>query len=226
MTDSPGGPGSDLYPDLVLAGGLVPALQQTARRQQVDQELQWGDDRGGDGWSASVSSNHGGIAVSVVVDRRAFSVTITVRGTTWAAGVTSDLAEVARVADAWHGGVTLRELHKEFPFMTYDRMAEAHEGGDPLAVQWELLLNDEDLAVIRPLLEAAHAHPRLRQMSPSVSHRTVLFLESNPEDRSAPMIKILRTGDGLFQLEGTGVRESQQAIPLEDVLVRAASALP
>ncbi|MBM0202896.1 hypothetical protein JNW90_07155 [Micromonospora sp. STR1s_5] len=173
-----------------------------------------------------MSSNHGGIAVSVVVDRRAFSVTITVQGTTWAAGVTSDLAEVARVADAWHRGVTLRELNKEFPFMTYDRMAEAHEGGDPLALQWELLLDDEDLAVIRPLLEAAHAHPRLRQMSPSVSHRTVLFLESNPEDRSAPMVKILRTGDGLFHLEGTGVRESQQAMPLENVLVRAASALP
>lgn len=115
-------------------------------------------------------------------------------------GATSDLHAVAGVVEAWVHGTSLAELHAQFPFMEFDELAAAYERGNPVPVQWSIIFKDADLIPIRPLLHAAHANTRLRNLFPYVTHLTLLRFAIDPEDRTKGEIWITQRRDG-FEVE-------------------------
>ncbi len=163
----------------------------------------------GDGPEAVAVSGHGAVTVERRLGERDFAVTVAVpgRGRYWAQGSTADLTAAAGVAAAWRSGCTLAELHARFPFMVFDALAQAWESGDPVATMWGLLLEDPDLARIRPLLRAAHGDERLRRRMPSVSH----FALSFPADGGAGDVTIVPLSNGRFVVELGG-----EAVPTDD----------
>lgn len=88
--------------------------------------------------TAKASSDLGDIVIRLGLGRRSFSISLdSARGTfVWASGGTDDLVEVARLMDAWRGGVQLREMTTRFPFMSYPRLSQGYEDGRPVKTQF------------------------------------------------------------------------------------------
>ncbi|GAA3936214.1 hypothetical protein [Actinoplanes auranticolor] len=88
-------------------------------------------------------------------------------------------------------GISLREMHRQFPFMRVDPVAMAREEGDRPGL-WDIYLNDPYLVTLRPLLRAAHADQRLRRFYPSVDHGTVFRLVADLHDRAAGKVAVVK----------------------------------
>jgi hypothetical protein len=158
-----------------------------------------------------------------VLDRRLFSTTVSRPGNIQGDGGTENLLEVVSVAHAWRGGATLRELNTRFPFMRYSRMALAFEDGDHVPVRWHALLHDENLDLARPLLQAAYANARLRNLFPSVSHLTLVRFAVDALDRSAGEVRIRLGSDGAHRVDATWADE--RAVPTVEEAVEVAGFL-
>jgi hypothetical protein len=171
----------------------------------------------GDGPEAVAVSGRGSVTVERRAGERDFAVTVAVpgKGRHWAQGRTADLTAAAGVAAAWRTGCTLADLHDRFPFMVFDAMAQAWESGDPVATAWGLLLEDPDLARIRPLLRAAHGDGRLRRRMPSVSHFALTFAA----DGDDADVTIVPLSNGRFVVELGG-----EAVPTADAAAAVALA--
>ncbi|MFD5737226.1 DUF6193 family natural product biosynthesis protein [Streptomyces sioyaensis] len=158
--------------------------------------------------------------ISLGADRRWFSISIESDVHPWASGGTDDILSAIRVLDAWRRGITLHELNTLFPFMHYDELAQAYEGGDPVATQWHQILAEGDPFFSLPLLHKIHSNDRLRTLFPFLSHGT-LRLARDHTDRTAGEIRItpLRTGE--HQVESTTPGEPKKIIEPFDQLIDA-----
>jgi hypothetical protein len=178
-----------LYPDIIAAGGLGPALRAS------------GADLGdvhvpasiNGFWNVSVPAGRGQVMVTMGSAERAFVVTILDTTHTWASGTTTVLPEVVAVASAWRGGVTLAGLHERFPFMTYGPQAQAYEDGNPVEVAWAELVRSHRGTPLQPLIEAARADPRLSRLMPSTTHDRVVRCHL---DESGREVRITSTAAG------------------------------
>jgi hypothetical protein len=193
-----------LYPDIVRHGGLAAALTEAARAASVDLGALTTPGEAHGEATVVIDSDRGWISVIPGAARRVFIIDIANAVHNWAAGATEELAEVVAVASSWRGGATLRQLHDRFPFMTYTRLAQGYEDGNPVEVQWAELLEDPHLTRIRPLLRAARADERLGRLFPMVSHHThAIFDLDHPKRWPIRSLSINMTIDGAYEVGGT-----------------------
>lgn len=215
------------YADIVEAGGLGPALDREARLQSIDLgpiSVPVGD-REYVYAHATVADARGWVAVSLAVDQRSFGISIANPIHGWAMGESYDLAEVVQVAAYWRNGATLRQLHERFPFMTYSRQAQGYEDGDSLNVRWDDLLEDKDLTLIRPVLQAARSNEALQRTYPSVTHFRMARFEVDNTRRQLGEVRITITAEGRYEVESDWVTEPQTVTSVEDAIREAVTQL-
>ncbi|MFI5678899.1 DUF6193 family natural product biosynthesis protein [Streptomyces cellulosae] len=173
---------SDLYPDLVAAGGLAAALEQMASDLGVD--LTAVPLEGGSLVTAGIASSIPGrkpLYVHIGTESRWFSVSGWSHGIELVTGSTPDLGDVVRAGAAWREAGSLREARAGLPFLHSSERAEAHERGPAavLELQWRVMREQAAAAPafheFAELVEASHAEPRLRQLYVFSSHWTLGF---------------------------------------------------
>lgn len=213
-----------LYPEVAAAGGLAPALLRVAERKSITLSGVRAPDGPEAQNYASVGSDRGWVSVTLGIELRVFIVRVGREREVWASGSTEDLLEAVRVAALWQQGCTLRQLHERFPFMTYGRLAQGWEDGDPVGAQWEDVLADPDLERLRPLLRAARAHPRLGQLFPAVTHLTLARFLIKPQ-RGAPQVRIALTPDG-YAVDSSWSETPRRVQTIDDAINEAAAQLP
>jgi hypothetical protein len=216
---------ANAYPDLIELGGLAAALREIARRNRIDVGEVTAS-KAQPFIAASMRSARGYIGVSIRGGRRCFSVHMGDEGHVWARGGAVELLDVLRVTEMWRAGAKLGELKRHFPFMEYDRIAEAYENGDHVPVMWEILLHDEDLDEIRPLLLAAYDNERLRQLFPSVTMFSLLRFAMVPFDRTAGEVRIAHRRSGIYEVDSSWSETPRQVETEAEAVEAAVSLLP
>ncbi|TQJ21462.1 hypothetical protein FBZ33_1685 [Micromonospora sp. A202] len=118
MSDASTALGVRLYPDLVERGGLAPALIETAAGHGLDLGRVTAPEQGRSRFTcAELHSEQGVVCVKLGSQARYFMIDLRVSGEVLARGDVMDLLQVAKVAAAWHAGMTIAELTAQFPFM-------------------------------------------------------------------------------------------------------------
>ncbi|MGW7365884.1 DUF6193 family natural product biosynthesis protein [Streptomyces sp. NPDC054841] len=148
-------------------------------------------------------------------------------------GWTTDPYDVVRAGVVWGQGASLREMRQLLPFLRSSELAEAHERGpaDAVAVQWRQML--EDVATrwtypgYRPLLEAAHSIPQLRQLYPFSSMWRLGFSACTGFP-AAVKIVVVPLKDGRYCVQTTLSEQSTigEVDTVEEALALAVSHLP
>ncbi|MFF0387532.1 DUF6193 family natural product biosynthesis protein [Kitasatospora sp. NPDC004615] len=190
------------YPDVARAGSLRAALQAEADRAGLRLE---GGPTETTAWrltDAKVRSGERTVYVDLLPGDRQFTVACYVREVRMASGRTDDLAAVAAAVADWQRPVPVRELVTRRPFLGTWELAEAHERGEPIPVRWKQLLANRNRRTkgLREFIEAAHAEPRLRALSPGMAMWWVTFSRraEDPISHDLPMVRPL--GEDRFEV--------------------------
>ncbi|GAA3234965.1 DUF6193 family natural product biosynthesis protein [Actinocorallia longicatena] len=163
-----------LYPEIIAAGGLAEALT-AAFRSAGFRDLRAVAREDG---AADVDLGWGRFFVHLAAEERWFIFDLWWRGVRLLGGTTPDLLTVVELAGARSSGATLRELTNGWPCADSDEIAAAVDRADPalaVALHWRELRAARWAEPIRPLVEAAHADPRLRKLRPWTSHLSLHF---------------------------------------------------
>lgn len=160
----------NLYPEVVSAGSLRRAIDARARELRAPWGLGKSNWRTDDMVRAVVETANGEIRVGLGAEERTFVVSVWRAGAVWLSGATPELDSAVMFISAWNRGISLADARATWPFLTYDRLAEAHERGNAVAVKWELLEGDPGADYVREAVAAAAARPELRQLFPWLSH--------------------------------------------------------
>ncbi|CAM5418928.1 putative protein OS=Streptomyces aurantiogriseus OX=66870 GN=GCM10010251_36900 PE=4 SV=1 [Streptomyces aurantiogriseus] len=127
-----------------------------------------------------------------------FDITIWAPGVHLGTGGSGDLDAVAVAVHDWNSGRSVGEMSGAWPFIEFDRLAEAHLEGHAVATAWKLMRErDPGVRLADPeLTEAAYAEPRLRQLFPFPSHGWLHFSRAtrDPFTNDLPMIGPLEHG--------------------------------
>jgi len=186
------------YPDVVVAGGLRPALQGRARALSLDIGRVVVSDGPTAFWNALLPGDRGWVSCSLAVGRRAFVVTAACASHAWTSGATGDLTDVVTAVAAWRGGVTLRDLVTRFVFLEAEPLAQAYEDGNPAQEAWAYILDPVTWSPVTPpmpLLEAVHADEVLGRLRPSASsHHRAVTCWLDAYDPSAGTVRIAQEG--------------------------------
>ncbi|MER6758466.1 DUF6193 family natural product biosynthesis protein [Micromonospora echinofusca] len=172
-----------LYPEIVRAGSLAAALRRAAAEIGVDVGDVTANESNPKSYAgvASAVPEREALGVSVGHVERHFSVGGWGQGVELLTGSTDDLAEVARLAQAWRTGRPLVEIRRLAPFVRVNERALAHERGPEhvVAYQWHQLFADVEEQADWPefgdLVRAAYDEPRLRQLYAYTSHWSIQF---------------------------------------------------
>ncbi|MEU9149908.1 DUF6193 family natural product biosynthesis protein [Streptomyces sp. NPDC048417] len=173
---------SEFYADVIEAGGLAAALEQSAAGLGIPLILVAGRKEIAD--SVGIATTAAGrlpLLVFPRTDARGFRLVGRSREVDILTGEARDLADVVEAGAAWAAGTAVPEMRDGLPFLQFDALAEAHERGPEAAVaaQWGRLKEKAAGTASFPefgrLVEAAYAEPRLRQLFPFTSHWTVAF---------------------------------------------------
>ncbi|WP_146068029.1 DUF6193 family natural product biosynthesis protein [Streptomyces sp. Ru72] len=189
-----------LYPEVSEHGSLAAALNAMCGRP--------------DDWSFSNPSpgrlharaQHDDSMMSVLAGagRRAFVLDFARRGKGVAQGTTPDLAAVRGVAEAWLGGMPLRELKSQWPFVEYTEVQEVYASGnaaDLIEAYWRTLLREVSPG-LHSIVTEAHEQPRLRAMFPMESHNRFRVVSDLGKPWDTPYIR-LKHPEG-FELVSAG----------------------
>ncbi|GII96444.1 DUF6193 family natural product biosynthesis protein [Sinosporangium siamense] len=214
----------EFYPDLFVEGGLKSALANIAVENGIEipsASIESSDD----GYSTvTITATRGRISIYLGVEGRRFSVQIYSDLHAWASGGTDDLLETAKVVDAWRKEVTLAELRNQFPFMSYERIAEAYESGDPVSAQWATLLDADYPDSVHALLAATYATAALRRKFPYVSHGALCFM-NDQNDRAAGVVQIHQSSSGEYKVRNTVSNEMISTASMDSAINAALSLL-
>ncbi|MFJ4785574.1 DUF6193 family natural product biosynthesis protein [Streptomyces sp. NPDC088794] len=173
---------SEFYADVIEAGGLANALEQTAAGLDIPLVLVAGRKEIAD--SVGIDTTAAGrlpLLVFPRADARGFRLVGRSREVDILTGEARELGDVVEAGAAWAAGTPAPVMRAAQPFLQVDALAEAHELGPEAAVaaQWDRL---KEKAADTPsfpefgrLVEAAYAEPRLRRLFPFTSHWTVAF---------------------------------------------------
>ncbi|GII06084.1 DUF6193 family natural product biosynthesis protein [Planobispora takensis] len=188
----------DLYPELAAIGGLPGAIRAAlSKRMPFDVPVHPGDGRF---TTAKIHSDRGIISVLLGAEKRLFYISVSTETHSWTSGSTTSLESAMEMISAWLNGASLSDLATRFPFMSYDPLAEAYEKGDPVETQWDLLLNEDIYASLRPLLWAVRANQSLRRRFPYISHGR-LRLARDPLVRSLDEVWVTPLSSGAYRIE-------------------------
>ncbi|WP_310723978.1 DUF6193 family natural product biosynthesis protein [Streptomyces sp. N2A] len=213
---------SNLYPDLMEAGGLAAAMVRAAREHGIDLGSVWpgSTSQRAHYVSAVAESDRGPILVGLGAEKRWFSISIEGDLHPWASGGTDSLVSVVRVLDSWRSGATLQELNALFPFMCYGELEEARERGDVVATQWRHILAEGNQFFDQSLLCEIHSHERLRELFPFFSHG-ILRIARDHTDRRAGEIWITPLRSGAYRVEDTAADASREVAQSPDQVISA-----
>jgi hypothetical protein len=190
---------NDLYPDLIVAGGLVTALQNALR--SVESPLTAG------GFDAAVEfipytrveSGPRFSQVYIAEEQRLFLFDCWGRGVCLAEGSTPSLTDLARAIDRWVGSdCTTAELASEFEFVAPEPEAAVYERGEEVEDRWREYLSGlpEWLAGQSDFIRAAARRPKLRQLFPYTSLNVFCFSRCTgyPFSGDIPCVRPVRKG--------------------------------
>ncbi|MFD0026248.1 DUF6193 family natural product biosynthesis protein [Streptomyces sp. NPDC058382] len=212
------------YADLVEQGGLRAAVASIAIEHKADIGATAKEgEPGAQVWSAAdFASPRGPMRVNLGRDARRFAITLDGdRGHIWASGSTANLVEVVEVLAFWRQGAKLKELSNRFPFMEFDRLSQAYEDGNPVEVQWGIILGDDNFHLDRELLLALREDPNLCQLFPYFSHWTLRMSKDCSDDQAGEILIQRSLGEGYViwsSFAPTQTREFRRI----DELIRAA----
>ncbi|MFI9402406.1 DUF6193 family natural product biosynthesis protein [Nocardia sp. NPDC052316] len=238
---------AEFYPDVIAAGGVASALERVAAQRGLVIGAVEAAAQDGRLYHAQIEAALPGRAnftVTAFKIRRLFSVENHESGVAHAWGRTSDLAEVAKAAAAWFAGADPRGMKAAAPFIELPLVAEARATGVAHLVaeaNWQLhreawsgrlreLKPDgwrepTTHAVLRALLDAASAEPRLRHLYAVTSHYTLWFSRCTdyPFVRVGAAIEPL--SDGRYRVSRHGGESEFFSTP-QAAAARAAELLP
>ncbi|MGW6284513.1 DUF6193 family natural product biosynthesis protein [Streptomyces sp. NPDC055107] len=214
MTPQPGQsrqplqPDPELYPDVAAAGSLRAALAQCAAENNLDVGEVHSPSDGSSLIRAEITSRNSRLdrfSVDLGSAERVFLIAAWGQGVNLTNGSTSDLAELAEAAAAWHSGITLAELRTAAPFLMVGPLALAHERGPEHAVaeKWRRYLTP-DLYEDLEMFHAAHAEPRLRVLFPFTSHGVLVFSRCTGFPFSQDVSAIYPLGDHPYAVRHRG----------------------
>jgi hypothetical protein len=147
-------------------------------------------------------------------------------------GVTGDLTEIARVAQAWHDGASLDDIHQAAAFVHLTGLLEVPDG-DPARLiesKWQLIrteARERDWPANHALIEAAYAEPALRALYPFTSHTTLRFGSTIPPRYT--IVDVLLDADtrnpGQYTVSTRPVDENPARFATAEAAAAAAAAL-
>ncbi|WP_159401094.1 DUF6193 family natural product biosynthesis protein [Streptomyces sp. NRRL B-24484] len=158
------------------------------------------------------------------------------QGAWLANGRTADPAAAAAAVAAWMGGADLAAAEVAAPFLRYGDWALAHEREplDPVELEWWHRLDHYLLSPptnpcssgARALLEAAHAQPRLRRLTPVTSHYTLWFSASATRPYEPVGHAVDPQRDGSFLVRSRAVRVVTTVATAEEAVALVVAGLP
>ncbi|WP_416874569.1 DUF6193 family natural product biosynthesis protein [Kitasatospora sp. SC0581] len=193
------------YPDVARAGSLLNALRAQADRAGLRLGGEPAAEPGRRRTAARVTTGDRLTRVGMTARERSFDVSCWVGGVHLATGSTGDLAEAAGAVATWQAGARLAELLARWPFLRTWGLAEAHERGDAVPVRWRRLRESatherRHETGLRELVEAAHAQPRLRALSPGRSMYWLTFSRRAAPPISYDLPRVAPLGDGRYRV--------------------------
>ncbi|MFF5305472.1 DUF6193 family natural product biosynthesis protein [Streptomyces sp. NPDC013161] len=173
---------SEFYADVIEAGGLANALEQTATGLDIPLVLVPGRKEIADSVGiATTTPGRQPLTVFLRTDIRGFQVSGRSGEVEIVRGETGELGDIVRAGAAWAAGTPVPLMRDTQAFLLFDELAEAHERGPEAAVaaRWDQLREQAagapDFGEFGRLVEVAYEEPRLRQLFPFTSHWTVAF---------------------------------------------------
>jgi hypothetical protein len=163
-----------IYPDAAGVGLSVP-LQKELDRIGSTVQASWPDPLAL--WSGAERRERSA-QVGAAAEQRAFTVSLWAEGVEHLTGLANGLSFVAAAFDAWLSNAQpgAEEMAEHFPFLSFQKSARAYERGDAIEEVWLSLLKGAwGIERLQPLVEAAAAEPRLRQLRPWVSVDRLCF---------------------------------------------------
>lgn len=222
-TAGPARPDPTLYPDLARAGSLQAAVQD-----DFDRSGRRLNALPAPGWryvGARIENDQRHTSILIGIQERVFLIEFWAQGVMMAQGKTVELHEATEAAYVWHTGSSLCDLRAAWPFVHFGPLAEAHERGDAPQAKWQILRDAPRLPELHPLIDAAMAEPRLRDLFPYTSHDTLHLSRCTgyPYTTDLPYVKPL--GGGRLQvIEPTGLHHT--AAGAADAVAILLAALP
>jgi hypothetical protein len=172
------GIGGDLYPDVVAAGGLPPAVSNALAANGSPLSAEEHDRTGGFPAYARVNAGDRFSQFYVASQERLFIVDFWGAGVCMAKGADANLGLIARAVDVWlRQRPRVRPFAEQYPFIQLSPRAEGYEDGTAVDAKWKIVLEDyaEDLPGLAALFAAAAREPRLRQLYPYISAYRLCF---------------------------------------------------
>lgn len=217
----------DLYPDIAAMGGLISAVEETARKKGVELGRVHSQYTSGPGLfvTAEVDSPRGRISLSLGDWSREFHIGIRENRFIWADGVTDNLEELVGACAEWRSGTPVENFTEKFPFMTPGRLARAREANESTSAQWTWLRTSEAFTEERLLVETFHEDGRFNDLFPNLSHGT-LQLSTNYGMPGSREMHVTPTPGGTYRVEDSAnPGPGRFAASLEEALTAVAASL-
>ncbi len=188
---------SDLYPDLIAAGGLAHALQSSLREIGSSLVVTELDKRVNFVVFARVELGTRLSQVYIAAEQRLFLFDFWARGVMLARAETPHLAETARAIDKWvASNCTTADLAASFTFVAVEQKAPVYERGEEVENQWQVFMKSTGFAELARFVEAASQRRQLRQLFPHTSLNMFCFSRCTgyPFTRDTPFVRPLKDG--------------------------------
>ena len=186
-----------LYPDLIQAGGLVPALEQVLAELSSGLSVRHLDEPRFIVY-ASVLKEARSTQIYVAAQERSFGIQCWNQGVRYGAGWTPDLRAVGQAIVMFLEQASIAEMQSRFAWFEGEKSGIAHELGvdEFLTEAWRSLA--QFLSVVEfgpvlrrlvPLISEAASRPSLRQLLPFVSLGRLCFSRTTgyPFTRDCPL---------------------------------------
>lgn len=209
------------YPDVMTAGGLRNALQDTFDSAGIPLTAQHVESPGWMSTHTVVRAIDRLAYVRMTPGDRAFALDLGIPGLQMAHGLAADLHDVAAAIFTFLNGATLRQLSAAWPFVTFDPIAAAFERSEAEAItyRWHQLLDPttahaRHLHELRDFLVAAAVEPRLHALYPFTSHHDLGFRRSVPHTKGRALAWVRPLGEGRYLIAGQDRRQLHTAGPI------------
>ncbi len=163
---------SDLYPEITKAGSLKKALQLEFKK--IQPELKVEDEENGavklPFSYARVGKNKRFSQIYIAAESKCYLPDFWRQGVCLAHGKINDISLLAQSIHTWiNTDITTSELAKQFTFIVPEKKAIAFDEGSEVPYKWNVLLEDETLSKLKPLVKLAKNHPKIGQLFPYTS---------------------------------------------------------
>jgi len=209
---------TDLYPDIVAAGGLSNALAQAfVELKSPLQPAPWVNFIS----HARTEAGSRFCQMFIAAQERLFLFDCWSRGVSYGRGSTSSLHDAAHAIHVWIiEQPNLAQMQSRFSFFVAEEKGAAHEAGYAVEFQWEKLrerwarsaAKNPDALSPLPLIEAAMQQPELRQLFPFTSLHTLHFSRTTGYPFTSDCPYAAPIGNGRYRVYRKGDEEMGQVL--------------